>query len=49
MEGGSSFLQYCAAPGEPVAVDAIKPPPSGTTDQQQYEACMNAHGWKLQQ
>jgi hypothetical protein len=26
-----------------------QPPPSGTTDQQQYEACMNAHGWKLPQ
>ena len=26
-----------------------QPPPSGTTDQQQYEACMNAHGWKLLQ
>jgi len=26
-----------------------QPPPSGTTDQQQYEACMNAHGWKLMQ
>jgi hypothetical protein len=26
-----------------------QPPPPGTTDQQQYEACMNAHGWKLQQ
>ncbi len=25
-----------------------QPPPRGTTDQQQYEACMNAHGWKLQ-
>ena len=24
-----------------------QPPPSGTTDQQQYETCMNAHGWKL--
>jgi hypothetical protein len=26
-----------------------QPPPSGTTDQQQYEACMNSRGWKLQQ
>ena len=26
-----------------------QPPPAGTTDQQHYEACMNAHGWKLQQ
>jgi hypothetical protein len=26
-----------------------QPPPSGTTDQQQYEACMNARGWKLRQ
>jgi hypothetical protein len=31
-------------------VQAVQqPPPSGTTDQQQYEACMNAHGWKLLQ
>jgi hypothetical protein len=31
-------------------VQAVQqPPPSGTTDQQQYEACMNAHGWKLMQ
>ena len=31
-------------------VQAVQqPPPAGTTDQQQYEACMNAHGWKLQQ
>jgi len=26
-----------------------EPPPSGVTNQQLYEACMNAHGWKLQQ
>jgi hypothetical protein len=26
-----------------------QPPPSGTTDQQQYEECMNARGWKLRQ
>jgi len=26
-----------------------QPPAPGTTDQQQYEVCMNAHGWKLQQ
>ncbi len=26
-----------------------QPPPSGTTGQQQYEGCMNAHGWKLHQ
>jgi hypothetical protein len=31
-------------------VQAVQqPPPSGTTDQQQFEACMNAHGWKLLQ
>jgi hypothetical protein len=30
-------------------VEAVQqPPPAGTTDQQQYEACMNAHGWKRQ-
>jgi hypothetical protein len=31
-------------------VQAVQqPPPSGSTDQQQFEACMNAHGWKLMQ
>src|SRR5215472_13768415 len=24
-----------------------EPPPSGVTDQQVYQTCMNAHGWKL--
>jgi hypothetical protein len=24
-------------------------PPLGVTNQQMYEQCMNAHGWKLQQ
>ena len=38
------------AQDQAACVHAIQqPPPSGTTDQQQYEACMNAHGWKLQQ
>jgi len=23
-----------------------EPPPSGVTDQQVYQTCMNAHGWK---
>jgi hypothetical protein len=26
-----------------------EPPPSGMTDQQVYQTCMNAHGWKLRQ
>ena len=26
-----------------------EPPPLGVTDEQVYQACMNAHGWKLQQ
>ena len=26
-----------------------EPPPPGVKDQQVYQACMNAHGWKLQQ
>ena len=26
-----------------------EPPPSGVTEQQVYQTCMNAHGWKLQQ
>jgi hypothetical protein len=38
------------AQDQAACVQAIQqPPPAGTTDQQQYEACMNAHGWKLQQ
>src|SRR6516165_11909110 len=36
------------AQDQAACVQAVQqPPPSGTTDQQQYEACMNAHGWKL--
>ena len=26
-----------------------EPPPLGVANQQLYEECMNAHGWKLQQ
>jgi len=26
-----------------------EPPPSGVTDQQVYQTCMNARGWKLQE
>jgi hypothetical protein len=26
-----------------------EPPPSGVTEQQVYQTCMNVHGWKLQQ
>jgi len=26
-----------------------EPPPPGATNRQLYEACMNAHGWKLQE
>jgi hypothetical protein len=38
------------AQDQAACVQAVQqPPPSGTTDQQQYEACMNAHGWKLLQ
>jgi hypothetical protein len=38
------------AQDQAACVQAIQQPPApGTTDQQQYEACMNAHGWKLQQ
>jgi hypothetical protein len=38
------------AQDQAACVQAVQqPPPSGMTDQQQYEACMNAHGWKLQQ
>jgi hypothetical protein len=38
------------AQDQAACVHAVQqPPPSGTTDQQQYEACMNAHGWKLLQ
>jgi hypothetical protein len=38
------------AQDQAACVQAVQqPPPSGTTDQQQYEACMNAHGWKLMQ
>ena len=34
------------AQDQAACVQAVQqPPPSGTTDQQQYEACMNAHGW----
>jgi hypothetical protein len=38
------------AQDQAACVQAVQqPPPSGTTDQRQYEACMNAHGWKLLQ
>src|SRR4029077_4084052 len=38
------------AEDQAACVQAIQqPPPPGTTDQQQYEACMNEHGWKLLQ
>jgi hypothetical protein len=38
------------AQDQAACVHAIQqPPPAGTTDQQQFETCMNAHGWKLQQ
>jgi hypothetical protein len=38
------------AQDQAACVQAVQQPPApGTTDQQQYEACMNAHGWKLQQ
>ena len=38
------------AQAQAVCVQAVQqPPPSGTTDQQQYEACMNSQGWRLQQ
>ena len=26
-----------------------EPPPSGVTNEQLYQTCMSAHGWKLQQ
>ena len=37
------------AQDQAACVQAIQqPPPAGTTDKQQYEAWMNAHGWRLQ-
>ena len=37
------------AQDQAACVHEVQQPPAGTTDQQHYEACMNAHGWKLQQ
>jgi hypothetical protein len=38
------------AQDQTACVHAIQePPPPGTTDEQQYEGCMNTRGWKLQQ
>ena len=60
IEGRFQWLRgfYCLARGVKKAISRKnqyacmrtlqEPPPSGVTNQQLYEACMNAHGWKLQ-